>query len=55
MEFSDNDRILTIFGERKTVTGHFRDNEKMTKQETIQENNMEYYSKIECSYGYNEE
>jgi len=23
----------------------------MTKQETIQENNMEYYSKIECSYG----
>jgi len=60
MELSDDDRILTISGERETVIDNSNDNsndekdEKKAKKEGKKENknkNNKKYSKIECSYG----
>jgi len=60
MELSDDDRILTISGERETIIDNSNDNsndekdEKKVKKEGEKENknkNNKKYSKIECSYG----
>jgi len=60
MELSDDDRILTISGERETIIDNSNDNsndekdEKKAKKEGEKENknkNNKKYSKIECSYG----
>ncbi|OUM56454.1 hypothetical protein PIROE2DRAFT_18942 [Piromyces sp. E2] len=61
MELSDNDRVLTISGERETIIDNSNDekegqDEKEDKNENKKENkeekkNNKKYSRIECSYG----
>jgi len=53
MELSDDDRVLTISGERETVIDNSNDEKKAKKEgkkEKKNKNNKKY-SKIECSYG----
>ncbi|ORX79992.1 HSP20-like chaperone [Anaeromyces robustus] len=58
MELSDDDRILTISGERETIIDNSNEdanaNKEASKEETKKEpkkENNKKYSKIECSYG----
>ncbi|OUM65173.1 hypothetical protein PIROE2DRAFT_27173, partial [Piromyces sp. E2] len=61
MELSDNDHVLTIFGERETIIDNSNDEKEAqdnnedkndNKKENKKENkNNKKYSRIECSYG----
>ncbi|ORX79991.1 HSP20-like chaperone, partial [Anaeromyces robustus] len=64
MELSDDDRILTISGERETINDNSNEdanaNKEALKEETnkneetkkeVKKENNKKYSKIECSYG----
>ncbi|ORX80557.1 HSP20-like chaperone, partial [Anaeromyces robustus] len=58
MELSDDDRVLTISGERETIIDNSNEGanankealKEETKKEAKKENNKKY-SRIECSYG----
>jgi len=57
MELSDDDRVLTISGERETVIDHSNDEKEAKKEDKKEKENKKEkkdnkkYSKIECSYG----
>jgi len=57
MELSEDDRVLTISGERETVIDHSNDEKEAKKEDKKEKENKKEkkdnkkYSKIECSYG----
>jgi len=51
MELSDDDHVLTISGERESITDDSNNNNNNNNSDNKNKNSNKKYSRIECSYG----